>query len=299
MKSDEPPTPPRLVAVPPPADRHTGDAPADNVLPLPVASTPTAEAEANPDAAHAPSSGLCQGCVYAPSLWLQEQCTPGDRCVRAHSGRQIDRFFRLNPGEAEHFLRDIFWERRAIAARYAPMDSISTLAHDPDEVVRRVVAGRLPPELIGQFVHDADREVRLTVAQKIPENELIRLVNDPDYLVRVIVARRLPHSKLKRMVNDPEREVRKVVAEHLPPFVLELIADDPEAEIRAIVARRALPELAAKLLHDPEWWVRVRAVENAPLAALPPLLADPEPDVREAVSQRLNETDTDPENDVP
>lgn len=35
------------------------------------------------------------------------------------SGRQIERFFRTNPGLAQDYAGDAFWERRAIAARLA------------------------------------------------------------------------------------------------------------------------------------------------------------------------------------
>ncbi|QKV56249.1 MAG: hypothetical protein HT580_02465 [Dechloromonas sp.] len=34
----------------------------------------------------------------------------GDACIRAHSGRQIDRFLRNNRSEAVNYLDDIFWE---------------------------------------------------------------------------------------------------------------------------------------------------------------------------------------------
>lgn len=88
--------------------------------------------------------GLCSGCGYFPDYLNSHRCTPGDACIRAHSGRQIDRFLRTNPEEAELYLADIFWERRAIAARYAPEELISPLQRDSDEVVRRVVASRIP-----------------------------------------------------------------------------------------------------------------------------------------------------------
>ena len=56
--------------------------------------------------------GLCSGCVYFPDYLNAGRCTPGDACIRTHSGRQIDRFLRQNRDEAEKYLRDIFWERR-------------------------------------------------------------------------------------------------------------------------------------------------------------------------------------------
>ena len=63
--------------------------------------------------------GLCSGCHYFPDYLNGRKCTPGDACIRAHSGRQIDRFLRNNPELAQNYLSDIFWERRAIATRYA------------------------------------------------------------------------------------------------------------------------------------------------------------------------------------
>jgi len=115
------------------------------------------------------------------------------------SGRQIDRFFRANPDEAAGYLADGFWERRAIAVRYAPLEAIPALARDPDEVVRRAVATRLPPAELAPLARDPDREVRITVAQRLPEASLFPLAGDPDYMVRVIVARRLSHGKLPRL----------------------------------------------------------------------------------------------------
>jgi hypothetical protein len=68
--------------------------------------------------------GLCSGCAYFPDFLNGLRCHPGDACIRAHSGRQIDRFLRQNREEAGKYLDDIFWERRAIAARYAAVDEI-------------------------------------------------------------------------------------------------------------------------------------------------------------------------------
>ncbi len=124
--------------------------------------------------------GLCSGCQYFPDLLNAGRCSPGDACIRAHSGRQIDRFLRQNRDEAEGYLDDIFWERRAIAARYASVSAIFRLKSDPDEVVRRVVAMRLPLELLESMVADPDREVRLSVAARLPEAKLVRLIDDED-----------------------------------------------------------------------------------------------------------------------
>ena len=60
-------------------------------------------------------------CTMCPHRALLEKgkCVPGDICLIAQSGRQIDRFLRRNPQFAQENLADSFWERRAIAARNA------------------------------------------------------------------------------------------------------------------------------------------------------------------------------------
>ena len=82
----------------------------------------------------------CRACVYRQKLLLMGRCMPGDACVMVESGRQVDRFFRNNPHLASEYLKDRFWERRAIAVRYAPVAQLNVLLHDPDEAVRRAVA---------------------------------------------------------------------------------------------------------------------------------------------------------------
>ena len=134
--------------------------------------------------------GLCANCPHS-ELLTTGACVPGDACVRAHSGRQIDRFLKANPQHAERYLRDSFWERRAIAVRYAPIESVLALQHDGDEVVRRAVVMRLPPDQLKPMAKDQDREVRITVAQRIDPDMLLPMASDPDYMVRVVVARRL------------------------------------------------------------------------------------------------------------
>ena len=84
----------------------------------------------------------CSLCPFRNKTLLMARCMPGDTCIFVESGRQIDRFFRVNPGYAEHYLQDEFWERRAIAARYAPQKALQALINDEDEVVRRIYAER-------------------------------------------------------------------------------------------------------------------------------------------------------------
>jgi hypothetical protein len=233
------------------------------------------------------ADNLCNGCPYAATLLAGGACDPDDVCIRAISGRRIDRFLRAHSELAESYLGDDFWERRAIAARYAPLDAIRALARDSDEVVRRVVASRLSPVEVVALMRDPDREVRITVAHRIEHESLLKMAGDPDYMVRVVVARRLSHGKLPRLSNDPEREVRKIVAARLPAFALARLRADPEPEVRRIVAGRALPQDAALLLEDEDWLVRLAAVQRAPLDAIHDRLADPEADVRRAVRERL------------
>src|SRR5450759_4615853 len=119
----------------------------------------------------------CSLCLFRGKTLLMGRCMPGDTCVLVESGRQIDRFFRVNPAYAEQYLRDTFWERRAIAVRYAPQKSLTDLIHDEDEVVRRAVAYRLPQTQLTQLIDDSDREVRMTVADRIAPEELEKPVS--------------------------------------------------------------------------------------------------------------------------
>jgi len=234
---------------------------------------------------------LCADCSACPHRALLEagKCVPGDICLTAQSGRQIDRFLRRNPQIAQDYLSDGFWERRAIAARYAPLELVRKLPRDVDEVVRRVVASRLPIDELDDYLHDSDREVRMTVAERIAPDRLTAFVGDEDYLVRLHAAKRLPHGQLRRMVDDEDREVRKEVARRLPSFALSMMAKDEDVEVRRIVAARVLPADATKMLTDSDWVVRLEAAQLAPLEDIAELVDDVEPDVRAAVRQRLND----------
>ena len=86
----------------------------------------------------------CLNCKFKTTRLFRGRCVPGDICVAAESGRQIDRFFRFNPDLAVEYLQDKFWERRAIAVRYAPTERLFSMVDDNDEVVRRAVAYRQP-----------------------------------------------------------------------------------------------------------------------------------------------------------
>ena len=88
--------------------------------------------------------GDCRRCRYRMNLLLGGRCMPGDACIAVDSGRQMDRFLRINPELAPHYLTDSFWERRAIAVRYVPLEALPPLIKDSDEAVRRA---RVQPQI--------------------------------------------------------------------------------------------------------------------------------------------------------
>ena len=230
--------------------------------------------------------GDCRVCTFRSSLLLSGRCMPGDTCVAVESGRQIDRFFRNNPQLATHYLSDPFWERRAIAVRYAPVDSLTPLIRDSDEVVRRAVAYRLPREQLTALMTDDDREVRITVADRLPLDQLEHMATDKDYLVRAYVVQRITPGRLFRFMRDEDRQVRKLVAKRLPEESLGLMAVDPEPEVRRIVASRLTGDDLYDLLRDSDWTVRLAAVQNASAGALK-ALHEQDPEVQLAIEERL------------
>lgn len=230
----------------------------------------------------------CDGCIHHHTLRPAGQCDPQDACVRAMSGRLIDRFFRRNPERAASYLGDPFWERRAIACRYAPLAALEPLLADRDEVVRRVVAYRAPAQWLVRLIQDPDRDVRIIVAEHLPAQGLAWAALDADYRVRLVAAQRLPAGKLMSLAADPDREVRKAVARRLPPFALERLLADPDPEVRWAACERLAPETAIPLLGDDDWRVRHAAVERVPVAYLADMAeGDPDPLVRETARRRL------------
>ena len=95
--------------------------------------------------------GLCSGCSYFPGHLNANLCTPGDACIRAHSGRQIDRFLRNNPELAGAYLADLFWERRAIA-RGSEAQLLPRATMPREAVSARELSVRLMPSSSGPSV---------------------------------------------------------------------------------------------------------------------------------------------------
>ena len=249
------------------------------------------------DGLYRPPTNPCTRCELRTTTLLEGRCGPGDACLFVDSGRQIDRFLARNREWAELSLHDPFWERRAIAAKWAPVEAIVSLIDDRDETVRRSVASRLDGEPLARLARDPDREVRVTVASRLPPPGLVQMMRDPDYAVRLQVARRLPHGRLPHMADDPDPVVRKEVARRLPAFALGRMARDPDPEVRAIAASRMLPGDADRMLEDPEWTVRAAAIDQASPAALEHVRDhDPEPDVRLLAAERLATHSSSPTN---
>lgn len=154
----------------------------------------------------------CGACPHRDTLLAAGKCEPGDICLIVESGRQIDRFLRRNPEFAQSCLTDPFWERRAIAVRYAPAHTVTGLARDRDEVVRRAVALRLLPETLMSMARDLDREVHITVASRLPPFALARMAGDADPEARAIAASRMLPDDAARVLGDPEWRARMASA---------------------------------------------------------------------------------------
>jgi LRV protein FeS4 cluster len=232
----------------------------------------------------------CSLCPFRGKTLLMGRCMPGDTCVFIESGRQIDRFFRMNPNYAAHYLQDKFWERRAIAVRYAPVKLIYNMLNDEDEIVRRAVAMRLPPADLHLLIDDPHRDVRMSVAERIDLQKLEYLADDNDYIVRLAVAKRLAPGRLFRFIKDCDLQIRKCVAERLPEVSLGLMINDEAAEVRRIIAERMSADAVECFINDNDWLVRYTAALKVEQQALYVLINDPEPDIREVVRQRLNIT---------
>jgi len=237
-----------------------------------------------------PAKGNCSSCEYHKSLLANGLCTPGDRCIQVESGRQIDRFLRKNPGLADRYIDNDFWERRAIAVRYASQNKLLECIDDSDETVRRAVAYRLPNDQLIKMISDTDREVRITVADRISSEHLEKMADDEDYLVRVYVTRRLAKGRLFRMICDVDSQVRTEVARRIPEASLGLMVNDNELEVRRIVAERMPSSDVAMMLQDKEWLVRLTAAERVDIAVLKTLTEeDDDQEVRETIRKRLQD----------
>lgn len=233
----------------------------------------------------------CADCAHAP-LAASGGCQPRLACVQDRYARRIDRFFRWNPALAKDYLGHLYFEVRAVAAKYADVFHLPALLADPDATVRWSAVARLPRRFLLRLREDPDREVRIRVAARLDGADLVLMLADSDYYVRQTVARRITPSLLSLMMHDPDAEVRRVVAARIDAEWLMPMAADMDAGVRLVIAERLAPNQLAWLAADPDWRVRYEVagrVDAAPLAALSD---DPDPMVRERVRERLFEAAT-------
>ena len=241
----------------------------------------------NPELA-APGPDPCAGC-RVHSLKPQTRCDRSSSCVRTTYARHIERFFRKNPGLAERFWKDDYFETRAIVTRYLPQDLLEKMVRDFDETVRMNVALFLSPPRLVRMMEDPDREVRIRVAARIPVAFLPMMASDSDYYVRHQVALRIAPSALLFMRNDPDPEVRRVAARRIPSPHHRLFQKDPDALVRIEVLARGGSDLWMEALEDSDVRVRFWLAEHASGEALVHVAADSDPFLRQIALRRLGE----------
>ena len=102
----------------------------------------------------------CADCPYEETR-AAGRCDLGKTCVMDRRARRIDRFFALNPAQAERHLAHPYFEVRTLAARYASPFRLVALIDDAEPDVRAMVALRLPLARIGALAHDPEPRVRI------------------------------------------------------------------------------------------------------------------------------------------
>lgn len=223
-------------------------------------------------------------------------------------------------GEAHHVVI-----RENVAAHpHAGVETLRSLARDPEAGVRRAVAGNpgAPPDALAHLAGEPSARVREAVAAHplTPPGVLRALEEDPNERVRGLALLRRPttgEDALRVAHETRRRSVRLAVAAHpnAPGELLETLARDRSAQVRAAaglhgrlspaaraalaedadvgvagVARAANPgaspnELAALPRHDARVRLALAGNPRSPGALLAHLGADAVPPVREAVAR--------------
>jgi hypothetical protein len=191
--------------------------------------------------------------------------------------------------------------RAKLAGSIAARHVWARLAEDEDVEVRLTLfmnvldhrtesSASLPEPAVWKLAHNPDDEVRRQVAGWAPPEVALHLVADPSPRVRAAVAwRRLSEPANRALLTDPDPEVRRnaLSRETVPPDLVRTLATDPDRFTRGTAAAK-LPltaDLAAELAADPDPWVREYVVQNPdlPLPLLLRLADDPDEEVRAAV----------------
>ena len=157
----------------------------------------------------------CQDCPHK-ELRAGGRCVLGRICVRDARSRRIDAFFSKNSELAGAYIDHLYFEVRALAAKYASLFQIVRLMTDREPEVRAMAALRLPLSRVKDMRGDKDRAVRIACALRLEGADLVVMASDEDELVRLTVARRLDPLVLPMMIGDRAPAIRRVVAARLP-----------------------------------------------------------------------------------
>lgn len=201
--------------------------------------------------------------------------------------------------------------------------ALNSLAHDPDEKVRRQAAGirlsmakipSMPHDLAVALVRDPDRDIRIALAKNgdLPAEVQTVLARDLEIEVRLELAKhyKLADEAAIALARDDDSQVRQTLASHeiLSTKTKIVFSHAGNAEIHATAAkpRNLSDEIAITLAQDPELDVRTTlANHTSSIEALTVLAQDSDHSVRVALVNRENLPDEaqailaqDPEVDV-
>ena len=177
---------------------------------------------------------------------------------------------------------------------------LKELSKDPDEDVRRIVAGNenTPGNVLEGLSKDEEPGIRLLVAmnENTPGNVLEGLSKDEDWSVRQAVAENenTPGNVLEYLAKDKHWKVHCAVAENknTPVATLEILAKNEDENVRCTVAENentpatVLEKLAKD--NDPGVLISLIRNENTPVAVLESLAKDKNWEVRDQAIERLD-----------
>jgi hypothetical protein len=188
------------------------------------------EREAATDWTERPFS--CQDCRHL-EMRASGRCMLGRLCVRDARSRELDAFFAADPQQAGAYLGHVYFEVRALAAKYASLFEIVGLLEDREPEVRVMAALRLPLNRIKDLRQDRDRKVRVACALRLDGGDLLAMAEDDDEYVRLTVARRLDPPLLAMLLHDESAEVRLAIADRAPRQIIAQLLCDPDEQVAA------------------------------------------------------------------
>jgi hypothetical protein len=199
---------------------------------------------------------------------------------------------KIDKGLVHHFARDSQASIRTVAAKRMPVDKLSLMYNDKEEIIIYTIFDRIssnPDDLIDivnnkkysilmrtvasikvttnllvsdeqlyKIMNSDIEEVRQRVAQGISATDgLLKMINDPSHIVRRIISKRLPQQHIHKMIGDDDDVVmRNVVSQtdekHLPKMIT-----DARPTIRTAVARKIDKSYLPKMMNDSDNGVRL------------------------------------------